>query len=77
MRQLMEVAISPRPGNGGVRRIFRNAQRQIDHIWSSSLPVDMKLECCWDVIFQAGRDLDRLAAHGETAVMIKMGGVGK
>lgn len=57
------VAAAPAVKAIGARRIFANAQARIDHIWASSLPVDLKYECGWDVILQAGRDLDRLAAH--------------
>jgi len=44
------------------RIIFRRAQAEIDRIFATSLPFDVKIERCWDYVLQAGRDLDRLAA---------------
>ena len=53
------------------RLIFRRTQAAIDHTLASHLPDEIRFEAAWDWIIQAGRDLDRLAAHQRTAVQIR------
>jgi hypothetical protein len=49
------------------RMVFRRAQHQIDHLLATAMQPDLRIECAWDVVFQAGRDLDRLAAKHDRA----------
>jgi hypothetical protein len=52
------------------RMIFRRAQDQIDHVLATALPFDQRIEAAWDFALQAARDLDRLAAHEQTASVL-------
>ncbi len=45
----------------GARVIFRNAQRQIDHLWQTELPFDLKVEAHLDVLVQVAFELGRLS----------------
>ena len=65
------VAATPPVKLFGARRIFANAQTQIDRIWASTMPVELRYECCWDVIFQVGRDLDRMASKSQRVVRLE------
>lgn len=54
----------PRPPEpAGARIVLRNAQARIDHIWSTLLPFDLKVEMHLEVLLQVAGELDRLAAR--------------
>ncbi len=63
------------PTGGDTRRILRVAQHRIDRIWAGALGrymPELAWEACWDVILQAGRDLDRSAAKADRRVHLVM-----
>ncbi len=53
------------------QRILYRAAKEMDRVFATSLPFNLKADRCWDYLLQAGRDLDRLARHSEVIMRLE------
>ena len=61
-----------RPVRSERARILMNAQARMDQISDGWLPFEVKIDAMFDVLLQAGRDLDRLARRQQMAELVAL-----